>query len=81
VTSDHSATIGGLLFSLVGAENNGFAVDDIRFGVGEQVVSPSVPEPSTWAMMILGFAGVGFFAGTGFVHKGPGTIFELTSRT
>jgi hypothetical protein len=62
VTSDHSAAIGGLLFSLVGAENAGFAVDDIRFGVGEQVVSPSVPEPSTWAMMILGFAGIGFMA-------------------
>jgi hypothetical protein len=25
-------------------------------------VSPSVPEPSTWAMLILGFAGVGFMA-------------------
>ena len=25
-------------------------------------VAPSVPEPSTWAMMILGFAGVGFMA-------------------
>jgi hypothetical protein len=24
--------------------------------------TPSVPEPSTWAMMILGFAGVGFMA-------------------
>ena len=28
-------------------------------GVG---VTPSVPEPSTWAMMILGFCGVGFMA-------------------
>jgi hypothetical protein len=26
------------------------------------VVSPSVPEPSTWAMMLLGFAGLGFLA-------------------
>jgi PEP-CTERM motif len=25
-------------------------------------ISPSVPEPSTWAMLILGFAGVGFMA-------------------
>jgi hypothetical protein len=23
---------------------------------------PAVPEPSTWAMMILGFAGIGFMA-------------------
>jgi hypothetical protein len=26
------------------------------------VATPAVPEPSTWAMMILGFAGVGFMA-------------------
>jgi hypothetical protein len=26
------------------------------------VVTPGIPEPSTWAMMILGFAGVGFMA-------------------
>jgi len=25
-------------------------------------ITPAVPEPSTWAMMILGFAGVGFMA-------------------
>jgi hypothetical protein len=25
-------------------------------------VAPAVPEPSTWAMMILGFAGVGYMA-------------------
>jgi hypothetical protein len=25
-------------------------------------MSPAVPEPSTWAMMVLGFAGVGFMA-------------------
>jgi hypothetical protein len=25
-------------------------------------VTPSVPEPSTWAMMLLGFTGVGFLA-------------------
>jgi hypothetical protein len=25
-------------------------------------VTPAVPEPSTWAMMILGFAGIGFMA-------------------
>jgi hypothetical protein len=31
-------------------------------GCGIGSVSPSVPEPSTWAMMILGFAGVGFMA-------------------
>ena len=31
---------------------------------GEQVVAnvAAVPEPSTWAMMLLGFAGIGFVA-------------------
>jgi PEP-CTERM motif len=28
----------------------------------EVIATPAVPEPSTWAMMILGFAGVGFMA-------------------
>jgi hypothetical protein len=37
-------------------------IHDANFPGGEirgQLV-PTVPEPSTWAMMILGFAGVGF---------------------
>jgi len=38
-----------------------FAFDNFSIGSLEQVV-PTVPEPSTWAMMILGFAGVGFMA-------------------
>jgi hypothetical protein len=29
---------------------------------GEQPINTAVPEPSTWAMMILGFAGVAFMA-------------------
>jgi PEP-CTERM motif len=62
VTADHSATIAGLLFSLVGAEPAGFAIDDVRFGVGSQVVPPGTPEPSTWAMMLAGFAGMGYVA-------------------
>lgn len=36
------------------ASGNDFAVDNL--------VLTAVPEPSTWAMMILGFAGVGFMA-------------------
>jgi hypothetical protein len=31
---------------------------DLAFGT----VTPGVPEPSTWAMMLLGFAGIGFMA-------------------
>lgn len=30
--------------------------------IGSLTISGAVPEPSTWAMMILGFAGVGFMA-------------------
>lgn len=60
VTSDHSATISGLQFHLVGDEPAGFAVDNIRFGVGGEVVAPpGVPEPAAWAMMLLGFGGAG----------------------
>jgi hypothetical protein len=33
----------------------------VGFGVGTFAMSP-VPEPSTWAMMTLGFAGLGFVA-------------------
>lgn len=29
-------------------------------GLGQHVVSPAVPEPSTWMMMLLGFIGLGF---------------------
>ncbi|HEY5505363.1 MAG TPA: PEPxxWA-CTERM sorting domain-containing protein, partial [Sedimentisphaerales bacterium] len=35
-----------------------------RQGQGNQIFATisAVPEPSTWAMMILGFAGIGFMA-------------------
>jgi len=36
--------------------------DLAAFGTGEFNIASPVPEPSTWAMMILGFAGVGFMA-------------------
>jgi hypothetical protein len=36
-----------------------FAFDSFSVGSLQQV-APAVPEPSTWAMMILGFAGLGF---------------------
>jgi PEP-CTERM motif len=37
----------------VAGENSGFGQVDIT-------LARSVPEPSTWAMMLLGFAGLGF---------------------
>lgn len=44
---------------LQGSNNDGYA-DNLSF-VATQGIG-AVPEPSTWAMMILGFAGVGFMA-------------------
>lgn len=40
VTSDGSNAIRGLLFSLVGPEAAGFAIDNLRFGTSEQVEPP-----------------------------------------
>ena len=50
-----------------------FDVDDIRFGVGAQVIAPSAPEPSTWAMMGLSFAAIGL-AGYRARGKGQATV-------
>lgn len=45
VTADGSDTIAGLLFSLVGAESAGFAIDNVRFGRGDVVQPPGPPPP------------------------------------
>jgi hypothetical protein len=37
-----------------------WGVDGVSFNITS--VNGAVPEPSTWTMMILGFAGVGFMA-------------------
>jgi len=56
VSDDGSEEIAGLLFSLVGPEPFGFAIDNVRFGFTEDVRVPAIPEPATWLMMVLGFA-------------------------
>lgn len=43
------------------ASTNSFELDNVSFLLA-QGGNPSVPEASTWAMMILGFLGVGFLA-------------------
>ena len=60
VTSDGTAQIAGLLFSLVGNEPAGFAIDNVRFGLAGQVVVPGgqVPEPGSLALLGLGLMGL-----------------------
>jgi hypothetical protein len=40
------------------AAGNDFAVDDIFLGT-QSTVTGGIPEPTTWAMLILGFGGIG----------------------
>jgi hypothetical protein len=59
-------------FALTGFDNlESFEINNLTsdasslssfFSVDNIVVASSVPEPATWAMMLLGFAGVGFMA-------------------
>jgi hypothetical protein len=49
----HSVRFSGSATNTVGFDN---------FTFGELTAVNAVPEPSTWAMMILGFAGLGFMA-------------------
>ncbi|WP_372965707.1 PEP-CTERM sorting domain-containing protein [Marinobacter sp.] len=60
VTEGNVNSIAGLQFSLVGSEPAGFAIDNLRFGFGDQITPPaSVPEPGTLALLGLGLAGLG----------------------
>ena len=58
---DASAGLGGGPFPVGSASINDPFSLDVPTGVTASFAS-AVPEPSTWAMMILGFAGVGFMA-------------------
>jgi hypothetical protein len=43
------------------ADHAGFqGLGDEGWGIEQVAISAAVPEPATWAMMILGFVGVGF---------------------
>jgi hypothetical protein len=45
--------------------NSGLAFDGVTIA-GAPLVTPSVPEPSTWAMILLGFLGIGL---TGYLRR------------
>lgn len=46
-------------FSAMAVTNNGSATGDLSFNSGRVGVPSAVPEPGTWALMILGFGGAG----------------------
>jgi hypothetical protein len=54
-------TFTGLSFDkiVLASSGNSFEFDNISFGSNLNNVGP-VPKPSTWPMMLLGFAGLGF---------------------
>lgn len=65
VTENGQASIAGLLFSLVGSEPAGFAIDNLRFGAAGQVVVPGNPNavPVPAALPLFASAlGLGAFA-------------------
>ena len=55
-------TAGNLSFENFGGDNLGLILDNITVDSATPTQTASVPEPSTWAMLLLGFAGVGFMA-------------------
>jgi hypothetical protein len=57
VTTDGTAQIAGLLFSLVGSEPAGFAIDNLRFGLAGQVVTPNIPEPTLMSLAFVALLG------------------------
>jgi hypothetical protein len=63
---DHIETNNSIGFFPYDYAVHGINPDDGSFGrsgvPGQWTVASAVPEPSTWAMMVLGFAGLGFMA-------------------
>jgi hypothetical protein len=49
---------GGISSIFIANDNGGIEVDDLQFGF----LRSNIPEASTWAMTLLGFAGLGFAA-------------------
>jgi len=60
--STHTLDTGGFDYATVGNESFNWRLIGSCSGPGCGGVVTGVPEPSTWAMLLLGFAGVGFVA-------------------
>jgi PEP-CTERM motif len=76
-TINYVATSGNTAISFIEtATNDGGNNDALIDGVSFQgpAIAGAVPEPSTWAMMILGFCGVGFMA---YRRKSGGPAFRV----
>jgi hypothetical protein len=50
------------VYATLSGENDPSLGFEVSSTIPSTPITPSVPEPSTWAMMILGFAGIGFMA-------------------
>jgi hypothetical protein len=59
---------GGISSIFIANDSGGIEVDDLQFGLLKSSRS-SVPEASTWMMMLLGLAGLGY---AGFHSRKPG---------
>ncbi|WFU18735.1 PEPxxWA-CTERM sorting domain-containing protein [Bradyrhizobium sp. CB3481] len=70
VTATNNQLIRSGTFTAIGG--NFDSIEQIRLDAA--AIAPAVPEPSTWAMMILGFAGVGFIA---YRRRSYGTTLRI----
>ena len=52
----------GLTSVTITADGDGFFKEMKQFQISGLEQVAAVPEPTTWAMMLLGFAGIGFMA-------------------
>jgi hypothetical protein len=57
----HPMSGSGIVRGSTGSTNYAYTYNS--FGDVTIAEVPSVPEPSTWALILLGFAGLGFYAG------------------
>ena len=73
-TTADITSVSYLTFLIGGSSSGPVAINQMTIAPGNPVV-PAIPEASTWAMMILGFAGIGFMA---YRRKSKPTFLGLT---